>query len=146
MPRPGGVAATIPYRVTDDGVEVLLVRTKGGDKWTFPKGHVEPGEDPADSALREAREEAGITGRIAEGPLAEYAYPNTRGRRGDDRVVAYLLEVTEQRPARESFREPTWFAPDEALDKFAEGGRERRYVEEHARVLSRALEQVGSRR
>lgn len=136
----------IPYRVVDGAVEVLLVRTKGGDRWTFPKGHVEPGEDPAESAVREAREEAGIAGDIASLSLGEYLYPNTRGGRGDDRVAAYLLEVTDENPAHESFREPTWFAPDEALDKLAEGGREQRYVEEHAHILDRALEQVGSRR
>lgn len=137
------VASAIPYRVGDTGVEVLLVRTKGGDKWTFPKGHVEKGEDPREAALREAGEEAGISGKIAPEPLAEYDYPHTRRRRGDDRVLAYVLEVTDQRPPRESFREPTWFAPDEALEKLAEGGRERRYVEEHERVLNRALEQIG---
>lgn len=29
-------------------------------KWTFPKGHVEPGETPARAAMRETREEIGI--------------------------------------------------------------------------------------
>ncbi len=30
--------------------------------WDFPKGLVEPGEEPLDAALREAEEETGLTG------------------------------------------------------------------------------------
>lgn len=40
-----------------------------GYAWTFPKGRPEPGESPADTAVREVREETGIKaviiGRIA---------------------------------------------------------------------------------
>jgi 8-oxo-dGTP pyrophosphatase MutT (NUDIX family) len=140
------VAAAVPYRTTGEGLQVLLVRTKGGDKWTFPKGHVKPGEDPARAALREAEEEAGITGEIDPAPIAEYAYPNTRGGPGDDRVAAYLLRVTEERLPGEGFREPRWFAPEEALDRLAEGSREPRYVDEHASVLKSAVEQLTSPR
>lgn len=136
------VAAAVAYREGATGPEFLLVRTKGGDKWTFPKGHVEAGEDPSRSALREAEEEAGVTGEIDPSPVAEYDYPNTRGGRGDDRVVAYLLRVTGQRPGGEGFRQPTWFTPGEARRKLAEGGREPEYVDEHARVLDSAVRRL----
>jgi 8-oxo-dGTP pyrophosphatase MutT (NUDIX family) len=136
------IAAAVAHREGAEGPEFLLVRTTGGKKWTFPKGHVKKGEDPREAALRESQEEAGVSGEIALDPLAEYNYPNTRRRGGDDRVVAYLLDVTDQQPPPESFREPTWFAPEEAREKLAEGGRERRYVAEHARILERALEQL----
>jgi len=32
--------------------------------WSLPKGHIEPGESPEAAAIREIREETGITGRI----------------------------------------------------------------------------------
>ncbi|MDR0277144.1 MAG: NUDIX domain-containing protein [Paucimonas sp.] len=36
--------------------KVLLVRKKGG-KWNFPGGTIEPGEEPAQAAVRELEEE-----------------------------------------------------------------------------------------
>lgn len=38
---------------------IVLRRNKHG-KWLFPKGHIEPGEEPAETALRESREETGL--------------------------------------------------------------------------------------
>lgn len=128
-------------------VEFLLVRTKGGDKWTFPKGHVERGEDPCEAALREAVEEAGVTGEIDAAPLTEYAYPDTRGGAGDTLVPAYLFEVTSETGAKEGerFREPTWLDPEAAERRLAAGGREARYVDEHRRVLRAALDELRRR-
>ena len=40
---------------------VLLVRhSYGKERWSLPGGEVDPGESPAEAAVREAREEAGI--------------------------------------------------------------------------------------
>ncbi|MBN1240504.1 MAG: NUDIX domain-containing protein [Gammaproteobacteria bacterium] len=50
-----GVAVT---RETTDGARFLLLRAYRN--WDFPKGLVEPGEDPLDAAIRETREETGI--------------------------------------------------------------------------------------
>jgi 8-oxo-dGTP diphosphatase len=51
----------VPWR-TVPGVEVALVhRPRYGD-WTLPKGKLEPHEHPLVAAVREVREETGITG------------------------------------------------------------------------------------
>ncbi|GLY75285.1 NUDIX hydrolase [Actinoallomurus iriomotensis] len=39
---------------------VLLLNSAKGDGWIYPGGHVEPGEDLAQAALREVREEVGL--------------------------------------------------------------------------------------
>jgi 8-oxo-dGTP pyrophosphatase MutT (NUDIX family) len=58
----GGVVA----RKMDGNVHLLLIRDPYG-KWGFPKGHVENGESSLEAALREVREETGLT-RLDSGP------------------------------------------------------------------------------
>jgi 8-oxo-dGTP pyrophosphatase MutT (NUDIX family) len=141
------VVAAVCYRRRDGGVEFLLVRTKRGRKWTFPKGHVERGEAPAEAVAREAREEAGVSGSVADEPFTYYAYPAGSDGPGERQVAAYLLEVASQEaPGRgEKRRDPTWFDLEAAKAKLSEGGRERRYGEEHARVLAAALAELGAK-
>src|SRR5688572_24972400 len=52
-------AAAIPFREDGGRIEVLLIRRK--DKpWGIPKGNIDTGRSARESALNEAREEAGI--------------------------------------------------------------------------------------
>ena len=52
-------AGVIPIRRTPGGWHILVLRAY--KNWDFPKGLVEPGEDPIDTAKREAIEETGLT-------------------------------------------------------------------------------------
>jgi 8-oxo-dGTP pyrophosphatase MutT (NUDIX family) len=141
-------AAAVCFRQTAGGIEFLLVRTKARRAWTFPKGHVEPGETPAGAAAREAREEAGARGRVATGALTRYRYPDGRARRGSRREVcveAYLMEVEDIQPRSddEAMRSPTWLSPAEALARLAEN-REPEYVREHERLVEAALREIST--
>jgi 8-oxo-dGTP pyrophosphatase MutT (NUDIX family) len=61
--------------------------------WDFPKGLVEPGEDPLQTALREAKEEAGVTDlRFSWGPVFKETEPYNRGRK----IARYYLAQTAQ--------------------------------------------------
>jgi 8-oxo-dGTP diphosphatase len=54
-------AGGVPWRVDESGLEVALVhRPRYGD-WTLPKGKLERGEHELVAALREVREETGLT-------------------------------------------------------------------------------------
>lgn len=50
----------IPIREGEHGPEVLLVRRHNGD-WNLPKGHREEDESDCQAALRELKEETGIS-------------------------------------------------------------------------------------
>jgi bis(5'-nucleosidyl)-tetraphosphatase len=51
-------AGIVPYKNTDQGIRFLILRSF--NYWDFPKGEVEPGEDPLEAAIREMQEESGL--------------------------------------------------------------------------------------
>jgi 8-oxo-dGTP pyrophosphatase MutT (NUDIX family) len=57
-------AGVVVVRESADGARYLLLRAYCN--WDFPKGLVEPGEDPVATAIREAREETGLTDLVFE--------------------------------------------------------------------------------
>ena len=63
-----GTGLTAAARVTDPEGRIALVKNGWSDGWIVPGGAVEPGEDPADAARREVREETGLEATI-EDPL-----------------------------------------------------------------------------
>ena len=108
----------IPVRLGPDGPEILLVTSRGTGRWIIPKGWPARHLSPADSAVREAFEEAGVRGELA-GPQPIGAY-TARKRIGSStsvlRVEVFLLRVTAildfWPEARQ--RERRWFRPDVA--------------------------------
>ena len=59
----------ISYFAVVDGEHVLLVDHINAELWLPTGGHVDPGEHPRDTALREAREELSLKGEfLKEGP------------------------------------------------------------------------------
>jgi len=57
----------VVYRYNNDVLEVLLIRHRFGGHWSFPKGHVEDGENEFQTALREVKEETNLSIRLREG-------------------------------------------------------------------------------
>jgi 8-oxo-dGTP pyrophosphatase MutT (NUDIX family) len=67
-----------------------VIQPAGKQVWALPKGLVDPGESPADTALREVQEETGVEGRLA-GKLGDIRYVYTwRGQRVF-KVVSFFL-------------------------------------------------------
>ena len=78
---PGGGAAerhaqhaALPFVRTGDGVEVCLITSRETGRWVLPKGWPKPGLAPHELAEQEAREEAGLQGRVGTKPLGTYEY------------------------------------------------------------------------
>ena len=51
-------AGSLIYDINDN--KILLVKGKRANKWSFPKGHREPGESVEECAIRETYEETGL--------------------------------------------------------------------------------------
>jgi 8-oxo-dGTP pyrophosphatase MutT (NUDIX family) len=108
--------------------------------WALPKGLVDPGETPAETAVREITEETGLVGRL-DGKLGDVRYVYTR--RGGERVFKvvsfYLLRyrrgrIGELPPGMEiEVEEARWLPLDEAAQLLAYGGE--RDMAERARAL-----------
>ena len=82
----------LPYRIVDDVREYLIVYEKFSQCWSLPKGHMEAGETEIETALRELREETGLSAQldITATATVEYAIsPMAR-----KQVVFFLGEVS----------------------------------------------------
>lgn len=106
----------IVFRTDGGSVRILLVRAKQDpSQWIFPKGHLEPGESHAAAALREAFEEAGVTGIVIGlvGPAATF-------QSGDEQVTVeyYLLQMVREAASPDG-RDKKWVTPAEALGDLA---------------------------
>src|SRR5262249_28078431 len=114
-------AAAIPYRWNDGRLEIAVITRRQGAAWIVPKGHVEPGETPRQSALREASEEAGLLGRLGPRPCGSYRY-----QKGSEPhlVMVFLLRVTKQlrRWSEDDFRQRKWLRLDRAIERVRERG------------------------
>jgi len=78
--RGDDVAVIVPTRRSASGQAVLAL----------PKGHVDPGETPAQAAQREVREEAGVEADLV-GELGEVRYWYQRGGRKIVKTVTFFL-------------------------------------------------------
>lgn len=57
-------AGVVPWRESKSGIEVLLVHREYYNDWGFPKGKQDPGELLPETAVRELKEEAGISVKL----------------------------------------------------------------------------------
>jgi len=91
--------ATLPYVHIGTNVEILLITSRRQQHWIIPRGWPIEGESFADTAVREANEEAGAIGNIGSDPVGDYVYEKctSQGYRVPCRVLVYPLQVTQQR-------------------------------------------------
>jgi 8-oxo-dGTP diphosphatase len=110
---------------------VAAIRPQGKPEgvWALPKGNVDPGESPAETALREVWEETGVRGRLVE-KLGDVKYVYTR-RDGERifKIVSFFLlragrgrigEIDER--MRVEVAETRWLPLDEAQKLLAYKG------------------------
>jgi 8-oxo-dGTP pyrophosphatase MutT (NUDIX family) len=73
--RPRIQYAALPYRRKGvSAVEVLLITSRDTGRWIIPKGWPLKGKRPHRTAAREAREEAGVIGKINRRSVGTFRY------------------------------------------------------------------------
>lgn len=112
------------WRMHRGKVEVLLITSRDTGRWVIPKGWPIDGLAPAQTAAREAWEEAGVEGDIAEQGLGVFDYDKCYGLKGSVpcSVQVFGLRVAELKgkfPERKE-RRRKWFDFEKAARKVAE--------------------------
>ncbi len=97
--KPTGVQyGALPWRQRGNEVQILLVTSRRTRRWIIPKGWPMDGIKPTVAAAREAKEEAGVQGEIAETPAGVYRYMKAlrNGVEMPCRVEVFALKVTKE--------------------------------------------------
>ncbi|MDR2378930.1 MAG: NUDIX hydrolase [Bifidobacteriaceae bacterium] len=126
-----------------DGVAqaaIIARRNRGGRlEWCLPKGHLEAGESPAQAAVREIREETGISGQVVKRlGVIDYWFLG-EGHRVHKIVHHYLLSAqgglltAENDPDAEA-EDAAWVPLDQLRERLAYPN-ERRLVQVARRLL-----------
>ena len=109
-------SSVIPYRLGENGLEILVVRSSQDKHWVVPKGIADPGLSLQESASKEAWEEAGVEGHVSDDAIGSYSYPKW----GATCVVSvFPMQVSRELPAEaweERHRGRQWVSAKEARD------------------------------
>jgi 8-oxo-dGTP pyrophosphatase MutT (NUDIX family) len=114
-------AGGIVYRRNKKGELEFLLTQDAKDRWTIPKGHIEPGETTRETAQREIEEETGLKEMRVMDHLGKVSF---RYRRGSSLVLmtmhVFLVEAlgdTDSLKKEEWMNSIGWFNAGNTLDK-----------------------------
>lgn len=110
--------AALPVRRNAKGkLKILLVTSRQTGRWIVPKGWRSKRLKDPDAAAREAKEEAGVSGKVSRKPLGSFLYfkRQTDGFH-EVKVAVYLFKVSKVRKQWEEAdqRKRKWLSSREA--------------------------------
>ena len=109
------IETTLSFLLRNDS-ELLLTYKKRGfgtGKWNAPGGKIRPGESPADSAIREIKEETGIVVNNLESlGFIEFVWPEAKSGYNTRCHIFFIKEYNGEVQESEECR-PEWFGLDQ---------------------------------
>jgi 8-oxo-dGTP diphosphatase len=140
--------ATLRFQVSSGGiifrrrggkVEIALIAVKGGNVWCLPKGIVDKGENPEETALREVREETGLTGRILGkiGSISYWYFIKEENAKCKKTVDFYLMEYEKGNTKDHDWEvdDASWVPIEEAVERASYKG-DRRIIQKAKEMIS----------
>ena len=110
-------SSTIPFRVAEGGLEILIVGSRNRRHYVVPKGIHEPGMTAQASAAKEASEEAGVEGEVWEEPIGTYQYAKWGGICTVEVYPMRVTAVASEDLWQESQRGREWVSPEAAASR-----------------------------
>lgn len=123
MPTSKQVAALPLRKKRDKTLEVLLVSSRDTGRWVIPKGWPSKRMSDSAAAAREAKQEAGVTGKISKRIYGYYRYRKIE--KESTRLIevaVYVLWVKKEKKQwrEKTERQRTWFDVETASRKVRE--------------------------
>ncbi|WP_022703228.1 NUDIX hydrolase [Pseudorhodobacter ferrugineus] len=116
--------AALCWRETDNGLEILLIRSLDSNRWIIPKGWPMRGKTLSQAAEIEAWEEAGVSGQISADPIGSFQYEKRRGSgvKQSCTVQVFALHVTTRKDdfPEADLRRAKWFSQADARKRLRE--------------------------
>src|ERR1700712_5750631 len=73
--------AALPYRMRDDGIEILLITTRKKRRWSVPKGWPIKRKSPQQTAATAAYQEPGVHGAVGDRRIGQFCKRRLKNQR-----------------------------------------------------------------
>lgn len=118
-PAPNSLVPSVNVVVADDAGRLLMIRRTDNDNWAVPGGAIDLGESLPHAAIRETREETGITCEITgivgiySDPRHVVFYTSNGEARQEFSIVLTARPVSGEPTTSDESREVRWVPRDE---------------------------------
>ena len=112
-------SGVIPFQFVDGELRVLMITSSSGRRWVFPKGIIEDGLSPEESAAAEALEEGGVEGQVLGNSLGSYERKKWDGTVSVEMFPMHVTRIFDHW-TEDDFRQRIWLSEAEAAARISD--------------------------